>query len=231
MLYSFAFDIFNANSKLDIYFVPVIVSLIGLTAVLRYLSWPSFLWGGKKSVDFYSALLPMMLSANSPFIPNDKRTKVIYRDTYNNTPYEISEISIGNNPRTELSRKSVLTYVYIFNLGFNSKTHLLGVSTADALGNIDGRAMVSAYKFESVSLEGNFNNSFTMYCAPGQQIDARYIFGPDNMEIFIDYLKNYSWEMVGDKLYVVSRRMQDPSLKGLLYYSDQFIKDIQPLML
>lgn len=55
-----------------------------------------------------------------------------------------------------------------------------------------------------LSLEGDFNNYFTLYAPRQYERDALYVFTPDVMLVMIDYGKEYDIEIVDDDLFIYS---------------------------
>lgn len=56
-------------------------------------------------------------------------------------------------------------------------------------------------KDQVISLEGNFNDHFTLYGPPEYQMDARYVFTPDLMTVLIDSATAYDAELIDNKVY------------------------------
>ena len=67
---------------------------------------------------------------------------------------------------------------------------------------------------QRLSLEGDFDRHFTLYCPEGSEQDALYLFSPDIMARFIDHAADFDVEITGDWL-ILSTRDQvctlDPS--------------------
>ena len=55
---------------------------------------------------------------------------------------------------------------------------------------------------QTLSLEGNFDQFFTLYAPREYEADALYVFTPDVMAVLIDECKDYDIEIVDDKLYL-----------------------------
>jgi len=55
---------------------------------------------------------------------------------------------------------------------------------------------------QKLSLEGDFNEHFTLYCPAGYETDALYIFAPDLMALLIDETGGKHVEIVGEWLFV-----------------------------
>jgi hypothetical protein len=58
------------------------------------------------------------------------------------------------------------------------------------------------YEAQSLKLEGDFANHFTLYAPPNYQVDALQLFTPDVMAAFMDYGIEFDFEIVGHSLYV-----------------------------
>lgn len=57
---------------------------------------------------------------------------------------------------------------------------------------------------QTLSLEGDFNNYFTLHCPNGYERDALYVFAPDLMALLIDATGDFDVEIVDDMLFVYS---------------------------
>ncbi|MBG6239738.1 hypothetical protein IWX78_002728 [Mycetocola sp. CAN_C7] len=74
----------------------------------------------------------------------------------------------------------------------------------------DGRPDVVAQaipaRAQALSLEGDFDDHFTLYCPDGYERDALYLFTPDVMARLIDRVHGFDVEIVDDWLFLVSSR-------------------------
>ncbi|KJL24094.1 hypothetical protein [Microbacterium foliorum] len=78
----------------------------------------------------------------------------------------------------------------------------------DALGNNAlGSSMTAAFsRTQRLSLEGDFDRFFSLYCPTGYEADALYLFTPDVMARFIDHAAQLDVEIVDDWLFLYARR-------------------------
>jgi hypothetical protein len=206
-----------ANSKFDIFFIPALL-LFGVGIMLmKYLSWPPFLFGGKKSFNTSDSLLLLLLTTHGV-----SHVKIADK-TINGIHYTVYEDIKTSKDRLGVETSMQLGYSYIFELSTSINTHFIGLNKSNKILNIDGRIATNKYEVERVILEGNFDQYFTVYCAAGKQVTARYILSPDNMQIFVDYFKSYSWEILGSKLYVVGANLELSTEKGVIKDSIVFI--------
>ncbi|MGV2985370.1 hypothetical protein ACNPNP_16850 [Microbacterium sp. AGC85] len=111
-------------------------------------------------------------------------------------------------------------YQYTTGSGKNSTTHKWGYVAVkldvplpnivlDALGNnaIFGTNLPASFqKEQKLSLEGDFDQYFTLYCPAGYEQDALYLFTPDIMARFIDNAAQLDVEIVDDWLFLYTRR-------------------------
>ena len=72
----------------------------------------------------------------------------------------------------------------------------------------DGRILPSTVpaQAQALSLEGNFNDHFTLYCPKGYEQDALYLFTPDVMAELIDRVSGFDVEIIDDWLFLESSR-------------------------
>ena len=59
---------------------------------------------------------------------------------------------------------------------------------------------------QALSLEGDFDKHFTLYCPEGYERDALYVFTPDVMALLIDHASGSHVEIIEDWLFVYSPR-------------------------
>ncbi len=111
-------------------------------------------------------------------------------------------------------------YQYTTGSGKNSTTHKWGYVAVkldvplpnivlDALGNnaLFGTNLPASFQKEQrLSLEGDFDKYFTLYCPAGYEQDALYLFTPDIMARFIDNAAQLDVEIVDDWLFLYTKR-------------------------
>lgn len=111
-------------------------------------------------------------------------------------------------------------YLYRTGSGKNESTHRWGyvavkLSTPlpnivlDAVGNngLFGSNLPAAFDgAQRLSLEGDFDRYFTLYCPAGYEADALYLFTPDIMARFVDHAAALDVEIVDDWLFLYTPR-------------------------
>ncbi|MDR6143113.1 hypothetical protein QE375_002667 [Microbacterium foliorum] len=110
-------------------------------------------------------------------------------------------------------------YQYTTSNGKQSTTHRWGYVAVkldvplpnivlDALGNNTlGSTLAAAFRSDQrLSLEGDFDRYFSLYCPTGYEVDALYLFTPDVMARFIDHAAQLDVEIVDDWLFLYTRR-------------------------
>lgn len=115
-------------------------------------------------------------------------------------------------------------YTYITGSGKNSTTHRWGFMALHldrALPNmvLDSKANNGLFgstnlpatftKDQVLSLEGNFNEYFTLYCPKQYERDALYVFTPDLMALLIDNAAPFDVEIVDQWMFVYSAAQFD----------------------
>ncbi|MFZ1301648.1 MAG: zf-TFIIB domain-containing protein [Candidatus Microsaccharimonas sp.] len=105
-------------------------------------------------------------------------------------------------------------------LPFKSGVHLLG-APRDASVIVPYGLNLGA--LTPVTLEGNYNDFFSLYVANDEQVQARYVLDPAAMVFTIDFCSRYYWEILDDTLYFMSPR----NLPGFDIV-DMFVKQIRP---
>ncbi|MFJ4175575.1 hypothetical protein [Microbacterium sp. NPDC089696] len=110
-------------------------------------------------------------------------------------------------------------YQYTTSNGKNSQTHRWGYVAVkldvplpnivlDALGNngLGGSIATGFRRDQRLSLEGDFDRYFSLFCPEGYEVDALYLFAPDVMARFIDHAAELDVEIVDDWLFLYTRR-------------------------
>ncbi|MGF6822698.1 hypothetical protein M2317_001605 [Microbacterium sp. ZKA21] len=92
----------------------------------------------------------------------------------------------------------------------------------DAVGNngFGSNLPASFDKDQHLSLEGDFDRYFTLYCPAGYEQDALYLFTPDIMARFIDSAAQLDVEIVDDWLFLYTQRQAstlDPATWAWLF--------------
>ncbi len=121
-------------------------------------------------------------------------------------------------------------YRYTTGSGKNSTTHTWGfmalqldrslphmVLDARANNGLFGGTNLPATftKDQVLSLEGDFNNFFTLYCPKQYERDALYVFTPDLMALCIDNAAPFDIEIVDQWMFVYSASPFDMSYGGI----------------
>jgi len=110
-------------------------------------------------------------------------------------------------------------YVYSTGSGKSRTTHNWGYIAVkldvplpnivlDALGNntLGSNLPASFSKDQRLSLEGDFDRYFTLYCPAGYEADALYLFTPDIMARFITHAAQMDVEIVEDWMFLYMQR-------------------------
>ncbi|MFT4259876.1 hypothetical protein [Microbacterium sp.] len=110
-------------------------------------------------------------------------------------------------------------YQYTTSSGKNSTTHHWGYVAIkldaplphivlDALGdNTLGSDVAAGFsRDQRLSLEGDFDRYFSLFCPSGYEADALYLFTPDVMMRFVDHLAHLNVEIVDDWMFFYTRR-------------------------
>ncbi len=110
-------------------------------------------------------------------------------------------------------------YEYTVGSGKNSRTYKWGYVAVkldvplpnivlDAKGNngFGSNLPASFQRAQRLSLEGDFDRYFTLYCPEGYERDALYFFTPDIMARFIDNAAELDVEIVDDWLFLYTQR-------------------------
>lgn len=129
---------------------------------------------------------------------------------------QASDLVRGERPRFV----EFANYRYVTGSGKNRQTHTWGYVAVkldvplphivlDATGNngLFGSNLPQVFdKDQRLSLEGDFDRFFSLYCPTGYERDALYLFTPDIMARFIDNAAALDVEIVDDWLFLYAKR-------------------------
>jgi Zn-finger nucleic acid-binding protein len=191
----------------------------------KYKSWPAWFFGGKNAVDNEGGLLLAFYT----------RGNAIFRLSSGEqagNSYKVFE-TVPDPMAGKISNAVASgAVIYAIDLDFNTQAHIIGVGKSTPADRTSIIEALHDYKMEKVELEGDFSDYFDVFCAPGQQVQVRYVFNPEGMATFEKYVKDNCWEVVGDQLYVVGNAMQalQGSLQGddVIAESSTFIQSVSP---
>lgn len=117
------------------------------------------------------------------------------------------DFEIGNYKYTVQHGKSSTTYKYGYiriKLERNVAHMLLDgkSNNMNILGASISNLPITMNKDQTLSLEGDFNEHFTLYAPKEYERDALYIFTPDLMALLIDHVAQFDVEVIDDQLFV-----------------------------
>jgi hypothetical protein len=117
---------------------------------------------------------------------------------------------VGNYRYTVQHGKSSVTYKYGY-IRINLERHVAHM-LLDSKGNNTNlfglditNLPVAMNKDQTLSLEGNFNEYFTLYAPKEYERDGLYIFTPDLMALLIDQVAQFDVEVIDDQLFVYGK--------------------------
>lgn len=115
-------------------------------------------------------------------------------------------VEFGNYQYTVKSGKNSITYRWGY-VAVKLDVPLPNI-VLDAKGNngFGSNLPASFRKAQRLSLEGDFDQHFTLYCPKGYERDALYLFTPDIMARFIDHAAQLDVEIVDDWLFLYTQR-------------------------
>lgn len=115
-------------------------------------------------------------------------------------------VEFGNHQYTIKHGKSSTTYRWGY-VAVKLDVPLPNI-VLDALGNngFGSNLPASFQRAQRLSLEGDFDQHFTLYCPEGYEQDALYLFTPDIMARFIDHAAELDVEIVDDWMFLYTKR-------------------------
>src|SRR5690606_23471582 len=116
-------------------------------------------------------------------------------------------VEFGNHSYTVKQGKSSVTHTWGY-VAVKLDVPLPNI-VLDAVGNntLFGSNLPARFdRDQRLSLEGDFDQYFQLYCPEGYERDALYLFTPDIMARFIDNAAQLDAEIVDDWLFLYSKR-------------------------
>lgn len=149
--------------------------------------------------------------------------------TRGRTLVPIAEDKLDGMHYSSYLTSSVDTLIVRVELPFATRLHLLNVPKIG-----DTQAVYplgwKGNHLEEVHLEGDYHKHFALYCAQGEQAEARYVLDPLAMVHVIDFCRHFSWELVGNELYLVQDTTQAAKAEPMFAQVLPFIEQIRPAL-
>jgi hypothetical protein len=212
-----------ANAMLAALWLVAIVAVIGLT-VYRYLvassgRWEKLLRKARFAAHNSLTYLPGQKGINYPGIIFGRGSDRRSTDNYLSTGDQ--RFDIGNYQYTTGSDKNKTTHTWGY-LAFQLERRLPHM-VLDARKNnqlLASNLPASFRRDQRLSLEGDFDRHFTLYCPRAYERDALYVFTPDLMALLIDESSSFDVEIVDDWMFVYSSepfRLDDAATVSRLF--------------
>jgi hypothetical protein len=112
-------------------------------------------------------------------------------------------LEVGNHTCTTGSGKNTSTYRWGYaamRLPVALPHIVLDAHGNNAIGR--PRLPIAFARDQRLSLEGDFDRFFTLFCPEGYETDALYLFSPDTMAVFVDEAARLDVELVDDYLFL-----------------------------
>jgi len=199
--------------------VAALVMLVPLLALAGFVAFGLWLWrGGVRRRDERWYRLDRFARANGmrflPSMPERRLPGMIFTV---GDARRTEDVVIGDQPRTV----EFGMHRYETGSGKNRTTHRWGYVAIrldaplphivlDALGNNaafrSSNLPASFGRGQRLSLEGDFDRYFALYCPAGYERDALYLFSPDIMARFVDNAAALDVEIIDDWLFLYTKR-------------------------
>ncbi|MFG6475743.1 hypothetical protein ACFXP7_05085 [Microbacterium sp. P06] len=201
----------------------IIVGIIGLTTFL-------VIFGNRRRNERWVKLDRFARANGMTFVPTIADPRLPGMIFNRGSSRESSDIVRGAQPRFV----EFANYRYTTGSGKNRTTHVWGYVAVkldvplphiilDAVGNngLFGSNLPTIYdRDQRLSLEGDFDRYFSLFCPAGYERDALYLFTPDIMARFIDNAAQLDVEIVDNWLFLYAKRdvsTLDPATWGWMF--------------
>ena len=125
----------------------------------------------------------------------------------------VASFEIGNYQYTTGSGKNQQTHHWVYaciEMDRNLPNMILDARSNNLSffgKNLSSNLPISLSKDQVLSLEGDFNNYFTLYAPKDYERDALYIFTPDLMALLIDNARSFDAEVIDNKFYIYAQHV------------------------
>lgn len=120
-------------------------------------------------------------------------------------PFEVAVLDCIENPGSNVARLTTFTYLVV--PLERALPHMLLDSRAN--DRITSSLPVPVGRRQLLSLEGDFDRHFRLYCPAEYERDALYLFTPDLMGALVDHARDFDVEVVGSRAYFFTNRALD----------------------
>lgn len=177
---------------------------------------------------------PASLTGAFFLIGGQRSVTAVSSGTYGGYPFRLFNYEANMRPVRYRSGKDSPNFVMFttFELTFaNRVPGLLFVSRKSNLF-LGDEEIISSGK-QKLSLEGNFDQHFSVYCEPASQIIALQILTPDVMQTFIENEEEFNFEFIGDRVYIYATRLAETEnmLTKLFSFADFLVQYELPRLL
>ncbi|RUR03048.1 hypothetical protein [Labedella endophytica] len=145
-------------------------------------------------------------------------TNTVVRDRFRPADGDAFDMGLAYKPKQNKNDPSIERWYLAISL-----TRELPHIVLDARSNdpkLGGSNMPTLDRGQVLSLEGDFDEHFTLYCPTGYEQDALYIFTPDLMALCIDEASAFDIEIIDRWLFVYAARplrMSDPEVQRRVF--------------
>lgn len=182
-------------------------------------AWFGFRWINKESTERHACSYKFALRNDAIYTPTsgyiESQTGMIFDNGDKGPLTDIFQLKVGNVP------VEIGNYAYETGSGKSRREHKYGymrvtlqrhlphmvldskANNFSAFGLTLSNGLSDRFKHDQVlSLEGDFDKYFTLYCPKQYERDALYVFTPDLMALLIDEVESYDVEIVDNDMYV-----------------------------
>lgn len=214
----FGFDVLDARGTHGLLFAPMLLPYIIIPLALGIVIARGLIRNSARRqfrIARFAAANGLEYRAywDAPIMPG-----LIFGEGHDRSASDIVTRGQGTGPITDAL--SIGNHFYVTGSGKSRQEHRWGYVeirlptplpniVLDAKGNNSlffSNLPVSLDRHQRLSLEGDFDRHFVLYCPQGYEQDALYLFTPDIMERFIDRSAELDVEIVDDRMYLYSMK-------------------------
>lgn len=106
-----------------------------------------------------------------------------------------------------MANEAGIVMVFV-DLGRKTDLHLLAIGDKSNINSLVTEAISNKW-LKPVRLEGDFPDYFSLYASPNKELEVLELFDPTTMAGFIDFCRDYDFEIFNDELFISQSKNKD----------------------
>ncbi len=172
---------------------------------------------------------PYTLMISAPYEVPDSDVPI----QFSGSPWGVGG-SLTTNSTISPLRLGTGQIIMTLTLPVKTSVHIVGMGIADTSVQSAFLRTVGSYNLESVELEGDFPDYFTLLCQKDKQMEVREVLDPTAMAFLVDFCKHQDWEILDNALYFcqsdAARKQDKTDQTSMTQDAQTFVEKILPVL-